>query len=88
MVDQPFVPHVVFGLDPMFVSTAILLATYAAIENDLVALNAQRDSIAGKMIAMLNAAAFDGKAINERQARRLIQQGENLLGQGNDQQGD
>ena len=63
-------------------------ATYATIENELVALNAQRDSIAGKMIAMLNAAAFDGKAINERQARRLIQQGENLLGQGNDQQGD
>jgi len=31
MIDQPFVPHVVFGLDPMAVSTAILLATYAAI---------------------------------------------------------
>jgi len=28
---QSFVPHVVFGLDPMAVSTAILLATYAAI---------------------------------------------------------
>ena len=63
-------------------------ATYATIESDLVALNAQRNTIAGKMIAMLNAAAFDGKAINERQARRLIQQGENLLGRGNDQQGD
>src|SRR6266567_3940862 len=31
MIDQPFVPHVVFGLDPMAVSTAILLATYVAI---------------------------------------------------------
>jgi Na+/H+ antiporter NhaD/arsenite permease-like protein len=28
---QSFVPHVVFGLDPMAVSTAILLVTYAAI---------------------------------------------------------
>jgi Na+/H+ antiporter NhaD/arsenite permease-like protein len=28
---QSFVPHVIFGLDPMLVSTAILLATYAAI---------------------------------------------------------
>src|SRR5215467_15017142 len=28
---QSFVPHVIFGLDPMAVSTAILLATYGAI---------------------------------------------------------
>src|ERR1043166_5734382 len=28
---QSFVPHVIFGLDPMAVSTAILLVTYAAI---------------------------------------------------------
>jgi Na+/H+ antiporter NhaD/arsenite permease-like protein len=31
MIDQPFTPHVIFGLDPMAVSTAILLATYGAI---------------------------------------------------------
>src|SRR5215468_5488856 len=31
MLDQPYLPHVVFGLDPMAVSTAILLATYGAI---------------------------------------------------------
>jgi hypothetical protein len=63
-------------------------ATYATIEAQLIALNAQRDSIAGQMIAMLNAAAFEGKAINEEQARALIEQGKNLLGQGSDQQGD
>jgi hypothetical protein len=40
------------------------------------------------MIAMLNAAAFDGTPINERQARDLIQQGEDLLGQSDNQQGD
>jgi Na+/H+ antiporter NhaD/arsenite permease-like protein len=31
MIDQPYVPHVIFGLDPMAVSTAILLAIYGAI---------------------------------------------------------
>ena len=31
MTDQPFVPHIFFGLDPLAVSTAILLVTYAAI---------------------------------------------------------
>jgi Na+/H+ antiporter NhaD/arsenite permease-like protein len=31
MIDQPFTPHILFGLDPMAVSTAILLATYAVI---------------------------------------------------------
>src|SRR5262249_49841180 len=31
MADATYVPHVIFGLDPMAVSAAILLATYAAI---------------------------------------------------------
>jgi Na+/H+ antiporter NhaD/arsenite permease-like protein len=31
MTEPAFTPHVIFGLDPMAVSTAILLATYAAI---------------------------------------------------------
>jgi Na+/H+ antiporter NhaD/arsenite permease-like protein len=31
MIDQPFTPHVVFGLDPMAVSTAILLVAYGTI---------------------------------------------------------
>ncbi|HXN01015.1 MAG TPA: hypothetical protein VN973_03900 [Candidatus Dormibacteraeota bacterium] len=63
-------------------------ATYATIEGQLTALNNQRDAIAVQMIAILNAAAFNGKAINERHARDLIQQAENLLGQGDQQQGD
>jgi hypothetical protein len=79
------------GLSTLARSTQALQggdATYATIEAQLIALNAQRDSIAGQMIAMLNAAAFEGKAINEEQARALIEQGKNLLGQGSDQQGD
>jgi hypothetical protein len=67
-------------------------ATYTRIENQLIALTSARNAIAGQMITMLNAAAFDGAALNEEQARSLIQQGENLLGQGEqeggDQQGD
>jgi hypothetical protein len=63
-------------------------AIYATIENQLSTLNSQRDTIASQMIAILNAAAFDGKAINPKQARDLIRQAENLLGQGDQQQGD
>jgi arylsulfatase A-like enzyme len=79
------------GLSTLVRSTQALRgdnATYATIENQLIALNARRDTIAGEMIAMLNAATFDGTSINEERARDLIQQGENLLGQGDDQQGD
>lgn len=79
------------GLSTLARSTQALQgddATYATIENQLMALNAQRATIAGQMIAMLNAAAFDGKSINKERARDLIQQGQNLLGQDNEQQGD
>jgi len=62
--------------------------TYATIENQLIALNAQRDAIAGQIIAILNGAAFEGKSINEDRARDLIQQAQSLLGPGGDQEGD
>jgi hypothetical protein len=80
-----------FGLMTLARSTQALQgddATYTAIENQLIALNSQRDAIANQMIAMLNAAAFDGQAINERQARNLIRQGEELLNEGDNQEGD
>jgi hypothetical protein len=60
-------------------------ATYTQIENRLIALTNKRNAIATQMISMLNAAAFGGKAIDEHQAHQLIQQGEDLLDQGNDQ---
>jgi len=62
--------------------------TYSQIENALIALTSERNAIAGQMISMLNAAAFGGIAINEEHARDLIQEAENLLGQGNQEQGD
>jgi hypothetical protein len=79
------------GLSTLKLSTKALEGTdetYAQIENRLIALTNERNAIAGQMIAMLNAAAFDGTPISERQARDLIQQAEDLLGQGDDQQGD
>jgi Na+/H+ antiporter NhaD/arsenite permease-like protein len=33
-VTDPFVPHIIFGLDPKWVSTALLAVTYAAIVSD------------------------------------------------------
>ncbi len=78
------------GLSTLARSTQALQgndATYATIENQLIALNAQRNTIASEMIAMLNAAAFDGRSINAESAHDLIRQGENLLGQGDDHQG-
>jgi hypothetical protein len=79
------------GLSTLARSTQALQgddATYTAIENQLTALNSQRDAIAGQMIALLNDAAFGGKAIKEKQARDLIRQAENLLGEGDQEQGD
>jgi hypothetical protein len=78
------------GLSTLKLSTKALEgsdATYNRIENRLIALTTQRNEIVGQMISMLNAAAFSGQPINERQARSLIQQGEALLeqsGEGDD----
>ena len=79
------------GLSTLARSTQALQgddATYTTIENELIALNSQRDAIAGQMIALLNGAAFNGTAIKEKQARNLIQQAEKLLGQTDQEQGD
>jgi hypothetical protein len=79
------------GLSTLARSTQALQgddATYTTIENELIALNSQRDAIAGQMIALLNGAAFNGTAIKEKQARNLIRQAEKLLGQTDQEQGD
>jgi len=44
-------------------------------------LTAQRDVVASQMRELLERAAFEDKAINERQTERLIAQGERLLAQ-------
>jgi hypothetical protein len=54
-------------------------STYAQLEDELAALTVDRDAVAEQMKAMLNAAAFDGQPIDERQAMRLVDRGEEVL---------
>ena len=54
-------------------------ATYAALESKIVNLTNKRNDIAGKMIAMLENAAFNGQEPNEQEAEHLIDQAGDLL---------
>jgi Na+/H+ antiporter NhaD/arsenite permease-like protein len=61
MTDPGFVPHVVFGLDPMLVSTLILLATYAAIIWDK--LNRSIVALLGASLMILTGALDQAEAL-------------------------
>jgi hypothetical protein len=52
---------------------------YTRIERALARLGAERDSLGGQMRALLDGAAFDGKPVNDQQARALIRAAERLL---------
>lgn len=54
-------------------------ATYASLEARIDAITARRNQIAGKMIDILEDAAFGGQPINEAEARRLIDEAYDLL---------
>jgi hypothetical protein len=54
-------------------------ATYAALEDKINDLTDKRNKIAGRMIDMLEDAAFDGKEINKEEAEHLIDQAQDLL---------
>jgi Na+/H+ antiporter NhaD/arsenite permease-like protein len=58
---QSFVPHVIFGLDPMAVSTAILLVTYAAIIWDK--LNRSIVALLGASLMILAGVLDQGEAV-------------------------
>ncbi|MGZ3582652.1 MAG: sulfatase-like hydrolase/transferase [Ktedonobacterales bacterium] len=58
-------------------------ATYTQVEGQLATLTSQRDTLAAQMSALLNDAEFNGKAIDEQQAKSLIDQGQALLAQAN-----
>jgi hypothetical protein len=75
-----------FGMDTLMASTSALKSgsdtndqRYTQIEQQIESLTAQRDALASQMKTQLDAAAFDDQAINEREAKRLIEQGEALL---------
>jgi hypothetical protein len=54
-------------------------ATYATLEGKIVDLTHRRNEIAGKMIAILEVAAFDNHPVDQNEARRLIEQARDLL---------
>ena len=54
-------------------------ATYAKLESKIVSLTNRRNEIAGKMIALLENAAFDGKEIDDEEAEHLTHQADELL---------
>jgi hypothetical protein len=76
-----------FGLDLLTASTRAVKssstndATYASIESSIENLTTQRDELAGQIKAALNAAAFDGQPLNEKQAKAWIDQAQSLLDQ-------
>jgi hypothetical protein len=77
-----------FGMDTLAASTSALKSgsatndhTYTRIEQQIESLTAQRDALASQMKAQLDGAAFGDQAINEREAKRLIERGKALLEQ-------
>jgi hypothetical protein len=56
-------------------------STYTNLENHLILINSQRDSLAAQMIALLEGAEFSGKPFSDAQAQSLISQGQSLLNQ-------
>jgi hypothetical protein len=54
---------------------------YTSIENGIATLTSQRDALASKIKAGLSAAAFDGQALNEQQAKSWIDQAQSLIDQ-------
>jgi hypothetical protein len=72
-----------FGLDVIEISDAAVRSSdesrYEALEDTIEALDAERDTIAGEMRTVLERATFAGVAINEQQAKALIERAEALL---------
>jgi hypothetical protein len=75
-------PFGTVGLNVIDVSTAALNgddATYAHLEDELAALNTDRDALAAQMTGVLNGAAFDDQFINVAKAKRLIRAAKALI---------
>lgn len=74
-----------FAMDTLKASTKALESTddgvYTSIESSIQNLTNQRNALAAQIKTALNAAAFDGKALNEQQAKGWIAQANDLLAQ-------
>ena len=75
-----------FAMDTLKASTKALASgsstddgTYNAVETQIASLTSKRNALAAQIKTALDAAAFNGQALNEQQARGWIQQGQGLL---------
>ena len=75
-----------FAMDTLLASTNALSSgsasddsAYFSIQSRVQSLTDERDSFAAQAKAMLNAATFSGKPVDEQEARKLIEQGGALL---------
>jgi uncharacterized protein len=75
-----------FGMDTLAATTEAMKtgtagndADYAAFEQRLTDLTAQRDALAAQIRSALNDAAFGGASLNEQQAKSWIDQANGLI---------
>ena len=75
-------PFGAFGMDTLAASTTAIAgddATYASIETQIADLTSARDALAAQIRTGLDAAAFHGQKLSERQAKQWIKQASVLL---------
>jgi len=81
--EQVNAPFGQFGMDALVASTRAIKSTdesvYSSIETSIENLTTERDALAAQIKAALGAAAFDGQALNEQQAKAWIKQAQSLL---------
>ncbi|MGO9055796.1 MAG: hypothetical protein ACLQU2_00175 [Candidatus Binataceae bacterium] len=65
-------------------STSTNDRTYANLESQIASWTTQRDGLAAQIKSMLEGAEFNGRSIDEQQARQIIRQGQALLNQARD----
>jgi hypothetical protein len=72
-----------FAMDTLTASTRAIKSTdesvYNSIEGSIESLTTERNTLASQIKAAFDAAAFDGRALNEQQAKAWIKQAESLL---------
>jgi hypothetical protein len=86
-IDAPFGP---LAQSAETVSTFAILSnstndqTYTNLENQIASWTAQRDALAAQIKSMLEGAEFGGQSIDEKAAKEIIEQGEDLLDRASD----
>jgi hypothetical protein len=81
-------PFGTFGMETLTASTRALASgsaaddsTYTSIQGQIASLTSQRDALVAQIRSALNAAQFDGQALNEQQAKAWISRAQSLIDQ-------